>query len=286
MTAVPRNDRIFKKPRVSRLSVLLTSAHKEGEAPAWLIRDHSLAMTPNLGLRGQAARTASRGFAGIGAPVLADMPGTRAALRGAMVDVADVRELPSLPGAAAELEALRASFDDDGDALLLAGVDATEPAVKSSRLGDYRVLAFATHGLVSGQIEGLDEPALVMTPPAGSTEDDDGLLTASEIANLRLAAEWIILSACNTAAGNGRENATFSGLARAFQLAGARALLLSHWPVRDDAATLLSVATMRASAQGMPRDEALRQAQLALMDNAEVPGGASPSIWAPFVLVD
>jgi len=149
------------------------------------------------------------------------------------------------------------------------------------------VLAFATHGLVSGQIAGLSEPALVMTPEAGNgTTENDGLLTASEIARLSLAAEWIILSACNTAAGEGRGTPTYSGLARAFQLAGARSLLLSHWPVRDDAATRLSVATVSAARNGVSRSEALRQAQLAMIDDPEFAGGASPSIWAPFVLIE
>jgi CHAT domain-containing protein len=127
-----------------------------------------------------------------------------------------------------------------------------------------------------------------MTPNAdlGSGAGDDGLLTASEIATLELAAEWVILSACNTAAGDGRGKATYSGLARAFQLAGARSLLLSHWPVRDDVATRLSVATVLAAAQGTGRGEALRQAQLALIEDGEIKGASSPSIWAPFVLIE
>jgi CHAT domain-containing protein len=103
---------------------------------------------------------------------------------------------------------------------------------------------------------------------------------------MRLAAEWIILSACNTAAGDGPGLATYSGLARAFHLAGARSLLLSHWPVRDDAAARLSVATVTAAAAGMERSEALRQAQLALIAARDLPGAASPAIWAPFVLIE
>lgn len=126
-----------------------------------------------------------------------------------------------------------------------------------------------------------------MTPEAGANgAENDGLLTASEIARLSLAADWIILSACNTAAGEGRGAATYSGLARAFQLAGARSLLLSHWPVRDDAATRLSVATVTATGQGVSKAEALRRAQLAMMEDAEVPNGASPSIWGPFILIE
>ena len=104
-------------------------------------------------------------------------------------------------------------------------------------LSDYRVLAFATHGLVSGELSGLGEPALVFTPPETGTEADDGLLTASEIATLELDADWVILSACNTAAADGTPGAEgLSGMAKAFFYAGARALLVSHWAVNSEAA--------------------------------------------------
>ena len=103
-------------------------------------------------------------------------------------------------------------------------------------LSDYRILAFATHGLVSGEMKGLAEPALVFTPPESGTEADDGLLTASEIATLELDADWVILSACNTAAADGTPGAEgLSGMAKAFFYAGARALLVSHWSVNSPA---------------------------------------------------
>ena len=90
-------------------------------------------------------------------------------------------------------------------------------------LSDYRVLAFATHGLVSGELSGLGEPALVFTPPETGTEADDGLLTASEIATLKLDADWVILSACNTAAADGTPGAEgLSGMAKAFFYAAGR----------------------------------------------------------------
>ena len=263
-------------------AVLVTEPPREGRLPAYLIRDHAIALSAGLGLPSPVRDAARRSFAGIGAPALAPPPLSRAGLRGMSVDIESLRALPSLPGARAELESLSAAFAGE-ESLLLTGAEATEAAVRRAPLGDYRVLAFATHGLVGGQIAGLDQPALVMTPdPHG----DDGLLTASEIAALELAAEWVILSACNSAAGEGPGHATFSGLARAFQLAGARALLLSHWPVRDDAAARLSVATVTAASAGTERSEALRQAQLALMTAADLPGAASPSVWAPFVLID
>jgi CHAT domain-containing protein len=267
-------------------AVLVTAPPRAGAAPRWLIRDHAIVLSPGLGVRPRQASAPARFFAGIGAPALAPPPATRAALRSMAVDIESIRALPSLPGAREELEALVAAFAGEGT-LLLTGAAATEAAVRSAPLADYRILAFATHGLVGGQIAGLDQPALVMTPGGedGAT-GDDGLMTASEIARLRLAADWIILSACNSAAGDGPGHATYSGLARAFQLAGARSLLLSHWPVRDDAAARLSVATVKAAAAGTERAEALRRAQLALIAARDLPGVASPSIWAPFVLIE
>ena len=103
---------------------------------------------------------------------------------------------------------------------------------------------------------------------------------------MRLPADWIILSACNTAAGIDGDGPTYSGLATAFAQAGARAILLSHWRVRDDAAARLSVDTVRASQAGATRAEALRQAQLALLSNANLPDAANPAVWAPFVLIE
>jgi len=147
------------------------------------------------------------------------------------------------------------------------------------------VIAFATHGLVSGELRGLSQAALVLTPPAAASDEDDGLLTASEIADLDLHADWIILSACNTASSGSANEPLFSGLAQAFTQAGARSLLLSHWRVRDDAAARLTVDTVRGAGSGLDRAQALRAAQLALIADADVAGGAHPAIWAPFILI-
>lgn len=271
-------------------SVLITDmAQENADEPgsrAYLLRDYAISITPNLEKRGATPSKAERAFAGIGAPRLAEAPADRAALRGEAFDIADVASMPSLPSALSELASLQSAFPQ-GEALLLTGDAATETGVRAAPLRDYRVLAFATHGLVSGQIKGLEEPALVLTP--GSPLDgpsNDGLLKASEIVDLDLEADWVILSACNTAAGDVRGAATYNGLARAFQLAGARSLLLSHWPVRDDAAASISVATVEGANQGRSRSEALRQAQLALLDDAAIPYGGAPAIWAPFVLVE
>ena len=79
----------------------------------------------------------------------------------------------------------------------------------------------------------------MLTPPPQGSEADDGYLSASEIARLKLDADWVILSACNTAAGEAKGAAALSGLARAFFYAGARSLLVSHWYVDSKATVAL-----------------------------------------------
>jgi CHAT domain-containing protein len=107
--------------------------------------------------------------------------------------------------------------------------------VKATDLTRARMLAFATHAVVTGELEGLAEPAIVLTPPRTATAEDDGLLTASETAELRLDTDFVLLSACNTAAPDGTPGASgLSGLAKAFVYFGARALLVSHWEVYSE----------------------------------------------------
>jgi CHAT domain-containing protein len=167
----------------------------------------------------------------------------------------------------------------------------TETAVKKAALSRYRIIHFATHGLLAGETEQFvkarAEPALVMSPPDQPTDEDDGLLTASEVAGLKLDADWVVLSACNTAGGEEPGAEALSGLARAFFYAGARALLVSHWPVDSYAATMLTSRTfaeMRKSST-VGRAEGFRRAMLALINDDKRPWAAHPSTWAPFVVV-
>ena len=198
-----------------------------------------------------------------------------------------MRRLPPLPETADELRAIAKTLGAGNDAVFL-GKQATETAVRKTDLSDAQVLAFATHALVAGQIKGQAEPALVLTPPAKASPEDDGLLTASEIArHLKLDADWVILSACNTAAGDATGAEGLSGLAKAFFYAGARALLVSHWSVQSDAAVKLTT-RMLAEAAAHPeigRAEALKRSMLALIDDPENDHFAHPLFWAPFVVV-
>src|SRR5262249_37657391 len=119
-----------------------------------------------------------------------------------------------------------------------------------------------------------------------ATPEDDGYLSASEIASLKLDADWVILSACNTAAGGTESAEALSGLSRAFFYAGARALLVSHWAVNSDATVKLITNTLSTMAgdKTVGRSEALRRAMVALIEQGD-PYAAHPSYWAPFVVV-
>lgn len=196
-----------------------------------------------------------------------------------------LKNLPPLPETKAEIAAISNALNTKGSSLL-SGADSTEKNFRALDLAKIDLLAFATHGLMSGELEGLDEPALVLNV-ADDTDNalNDGLLTASEISKLKLNSDWVILSACNTASSNGNNSSSYAGLTRAFLYAGADSLLVSHWPVRDDAAAFLTVNTVKNTQGGMSKSKALQTAMRDLRKNPDIPNADHPAIWAPFVLV-
>jgi CHAT domain-containing protein len=204
-------------------------------------------------------------------------------------DLDQLRMQAPLPETADELCAVAKDLRPAPDDIVL-GARATETTIKrlsaEGRLANYRVVHFATHGAVSGEVTGSSEPGLILTPPNEQTEEDDGYLSASEVADLKLDADWVILSACNTAAGGARGAEALSGLARAFMYAGARALLVSHWAVDSGATVKLITAAVGAMTRDarLGRAEALRRAMLAMIDKGK-PHEAHPAYWAPFVVV-
>jgi CHAT domain-containing protein len=209
-------------------------------------------------------------------------------LTGGTADLEQLKHLAPLPETALELCLVANSFaPTKGDVYL--GKDASETTIKSlsesGRLNQYRMLHFATHGALSGQVRGSIEPGLVLTPPAAATAADDGYLSSSEISGLKLNADWVVLSACNTAGGEAANSEAFSVLARAFFYAGSRALLVSHWPVNSDAAVAITTGAIgaMASQSAIGPAEALRRSISALA--AKGGANAHPSVWAPFVLV-
>jgi len=219
---------------------------------------------------------------------LQDLPLVGSLFRGQFADVKVLRQQMPLPETTDELCAVAQRLGAPTSDILL-GRRMTEAAVKTlsaeGRLRDYRILHFATHGLVAGDLANVVEPALMFSPPETATELDDGLLTASEVAQLELDADWVVMSACNTAAGASKSAQALSGLARAFFYAGARALLVSHWAVRSRAAVALTTGVFDAQSTDptIGRAEALRRSIRALI--ATGGDNAHPAVWAPFILV-
>jgi CHAT domain-containing protein len=207
---------------------------------------------------------------------------------------AQLAMLPRLPETADEVRAIALALHADPSKLFF-GADASEERVKTMDLSGVKVLAFATHGLVPGDLDGLTQPALALSSPRLSGTEGDGLLTMGEILGLKLDADWVVLSACNTGAGAGAGAEAVSGLGRAFFYAGSRALLVSNWPVHSASAKDLTTNLFRRQAEnpGLGRGEALRQAMVELIDGdglVDAQGRivfsyAHPLFWAPFTLV-
>jgi CHAT domain-containing protein/Tfp pilus assembly protein PilF len=280
---------------------------------AWLLRRQAVSVLPSVislkSLRAFARRDQSvKPMTGFGDPVFnpaAEDPADRRAAsgkvaarsiatiaytdfwRGAGVDRAQLaKALPQLPDTADELNAVARDVGAASADIHL-GRDASETTLKRAALAQYGIIYFATHGLVAGDVKGLGEPSLALSIPDQPSELDDGLLTASEVAQLKLNADWVVLSACNTIAGDKPGAEALSGLARSFFYAGARALLVSHWAVDSEAATRLTISTFELlkNEPKIGRAEALRRAMLTFVDDATSPRNAYPAMWGPFALI-
>lgn len=278
------------------LSLLVTSEPQGGYGNAdWLVKRMAVSQIPSprayVSLRAENHGAAPRPFFGVGNPAFTGDATSGRALSalaaacgsGGPADPALLRALPPLPGTAAEVQAVGASFGAQSGSILL-GNGATEAAVRGARLGDYRVLYFATHGMLPGELHCQAEPGLVLTPGSASSTANDGLLTASEIAALKLNADLVVLSACNTAASGGTRlgGGALEGLADAFFAAGARAVIASHWQVPSAATQKLMTGVFQRYAGSRDLAESLRQSQLALIAN---PATAHPFNWAAFTLI-
>ena len=219
----------------------------------------------------------------------------RAAVQRAGVDRAALAQLPRLVDTAEELKAVALTLSADPAKVLHLGKDANEKIVKGTDLSKFRIIAFATHGLVPGDVDGLTQPALALTAPDVADIDGDGLLTMEEVLALRLNADWVVLSACNTGTGAGAGAEAVSGLGRAFFYAGARTLLVTNWPVYSASARDLVTDLFRrqASDAKLTRAEALRQAMVGLMEGPGFKGAdgntlyayAHPVFWAPYSII-
>jgi len=283
------------------LSLLVTSDPGESHDytnAAWLIRRYAISEVPSarafVTLQDEAAHHASapRAFLGVGAPTFQGAQG--AAGQKALADLSGacreagptpaelLRALPPLPGTAAEVDTVGKRIGGAA-ANILTGALATETNLRAQPLDQYAVLYFATHGILPGEIHCESEPSLALSPPAqpAQSTQSDGMLTASEIAALRLNADLVVLSACNTAEStDGLGGGALEGLSDAFFAAGARAVLASHWEVPSVATASLMTGIFTGGRRDLA--EALRQSQLALIGQAAT---AHPFNWAAFTII-
>jgi len=215
-----------------------------------------------------------------GSPRIAEAAGV-----GLLADPDRLRALPFLDGSLEELQALKRRFGPKAPVLMKE--QATEAAVKeTAEFETARYVVFSTHGLLAGRAGIYGEPGLVFTPPPRGQEDqrDDGFLTASEVARMRFQAEFVVLSACNTASSSGDPGGEgLSGLARAFFFAGARSLLVSHWEVDDEATfQLMTAAFAELDRPGVSRGRAFQRAMAIVREDDRF---NHPRFWAAFTLV-
>ncbi len=158
--------------------------------------------------------------------------------------------------------------------------DARLAAVHDPKLKDFRIVHFATHGLMNSRDPRLSGLVFSLVDPKGRPQN--GFLRADEVANLKLGADLVVLSACQTALGKELRGEGLLGLARGFMYAGAPRVIASLWMVADSAATeLMSSFYQALLGAHMPASEALRSAKLRLMRN---PLRSAPYYWAGFSL--
>jgi CHAT domain-containing protein len=286
------------------LGTLVTRAPQAGAAPAWLVRQMAVTQLPSASslqaLRRVRPTLAGKALIGFGDPLFdrgAARSGNAAGSRAPLAPLAQLAQLgarasrydaewgfryaevPPLPETRTELLALAAALGADPRADLVMGASATRAAVLAADLSDRRVVAFATHGLMPGELPGVSKPALAMA--ANADERESPLLELDDVLGLRLNAQWVLLSACNTAAGGEQGGAAMSGLVRGFFFAGTRSVLATHWAVESESAAAMSSGIFQVQSRGASRAESLRQAQLAMIDGSR---WQHPYYWAAYAL--
>jgi hypothetical protein len=221
---------------------------------------------------------ATLAWVGFGDPALGASPAAPGAAEIA-ADVVRPAELVPLPGTRRELERARRLIG--GPSRLYLGAAATEEAVRS--LPPSRVLHFASHGLIDHRSPTSSSIVLSTEGGGDGEREHDGFLQAWEvIESLDLDSDLVVLSACNTGLGPLAGSEGLLGLSRAFLLAGSRSLLVSLWPLSDQASSLFMEHFYDALLDGVGKDEALRRAQAAVRATEEF---RHPYYWAAFELI-
>lgn len=281
------------------LLLVKPAANQDYTKAEWLTRKVAITHSPSLKsfytTRSSSAKsTATKPLLAFGDPAIgSQIPDNESRMHAGSVTCRESGPAPAsmlmamsaLPETAQEIKRISSLFGSQSETFMRA--QATEAKLNNLKLNDYRVLYFATHGLLPGELKCQSEPALVLSPPAtpAKTRVEDGLLEASEISAMKLNADLVVLSACNTAGGGGKFGGeALSGLAEAFFHAGARNLVVSHWQVPSAATAQLMVRMFDHWGAELKQSGAksLQVAQLTMLEKTET---SHPFYWAAFVLV-
>ena len=204
---------------------------------------------------------------------------TTADLGGVSRDAGIGYALPRLLSSREEARAIT-SLAPAGTALIAMGFDATRAKAMSPELSEYRIIHFATHGLLNGDHPELSGIALSLVDQTGRPQN--GFLRLHDIYNLHLPAELVVLSACDTGLGKDIKGEGLVGLARGFMYAGAARVVASLWKVDDEATSVLMTHFYRLMLEdGKPPAAALREAQLTIWKDQR---WTAPYYWGAFVL--
>jgi CHAT domain-containing protein len=183
----------------------------------------------------------------------------------------DPEQLRPLPSAGDEARAVVAAFEGRASTVLVDDA-ATEQALKSQALADFRILHLAAHGIVSTKYP--PRSAIVLRPGAG----EDGLLQAREVLGMRLGADLVTLSACDTGTGTVHGQEGVASLVRPFIAAGARSVVANLWTADDEFSLGLMREFYRQLASGTDVGEGLRNAKLKLRE--QFGSAALPKLWS------
>jgi len=270
------------------------------ENQKWLLEKYAITISPSvysfIGLNKNVEFNTSNSFIGFGNPKIRDtkladnsklkntmeLEFSELFTRGGDVNLKYLKLFPELPETEIELKSIASKFDKNSKLYL--GEDFNEDTINSIDFKKYKVISFASHALVVGEIDGLSEPAIVLSLPKKATVDNDGLLTTSEIIKLDLNSDLVILSACNTASSSGKTNSeALSGLATSFFYSGARSLLVTHWSIISE--TSVDLVSDTFDYLGETNGDislALAKAKIKMMENEKT---SHPIYWAPYTLV-
>lgn len=203
---------------------------------------------------------------------------------GIVANSKSIRELyDNVDGSSDEIKTVSNLFFPKKIKLLL-GPEAKETTLKKIKLEKYDIIHFATHGELSGALDGYNEPFLVLSPPDKGNDFDDGILTMTEIMQMEIKSDLVILSACNTAAGEDKTSEGYSGLAKAFIFSGTKSLLVSNWYVETYAAKELIINFMKNMINHNKRASSSLNTTMINFIKSN-PEKSHPFYWAPFIVV-